>query len=85
MGVVYRAVDTTLQRPGGAQGPRRLIQLPTRPGIAACCRRRAPASSLNHPHIVTVYEVDEKDGVAFIAMELVQGHAARMCCWPRAR
>ena len=31
------------------------------------------ASVLNHPHIVTVYEIDTCDGVDFIAMELVDG------------
>ncbi|HEX6324005.1 MAG TPA: protein kinase [Vicinamibacterales bacterium] len=72
MGVVYRATDTRLGRavaikvlpPGGTDDParrRRLIQ-----------EARA-ASALNHPHIVTIHEVDEHDGTTFIAMELVDG------------
>ncbi len=31
------------------------------------------AGNLNHPHIVTIYEYDEVDGIAFIAMEFVEG------------
>jgi serine/threonine protein kinase len=31
------------------------------------------AASLNHPHIVTIHDTDEADGVHFIAMEYVSG------------
>ena len=72
MGVVYRALDTKLGRPvaikvlspestGDPTRRRRLVQ-----------EARA-ASALNHPHIVTIYEVDEQNGTTFIAMELIDG------------
>jgi two-component system, LytTR family, response regulator len=72
MGVVYRALDTTLGRevalkvlasaPGGdPEQVRRLEQ-----------EARA-AASLAHPAVSVVYEIDEHEGSTFIAMELVRG------------
>ena len=71
MGVVYRALDTTLGRevalkvlgPAGREPEqeRRLKQ-----------EARA-AASLAHPSVSVVYEIDEAEGATFIAMELVRG------------
>jgi formylglycine-generating enzyme required for sulfatase activity/predicted Ser/Thr protein kinase/dienelactone hydrolase len=72
MGVVYRAVDERLGRPVAIKVlPAEATKDPDR-------RRRflqeaRAASTLNHPHIVTIYEVDEHEGTTFIAMELVDG------------
>lgn len=35
------------------------------------------ASSLNHPNIVTIYEIGQADSVSYMAMELVEGKTLR--------
>ena len=72
MGVVYRALDTTLGRE---------VALKVLPAdlVADDNRRRRflreaqTASRLEHAHIGVIHEVGEADGVSFIAMELVRG------------
>jgi tetratricopeptide (TPR) repeat protein/TolB-like protein len=72
MGVVYRALDVTLNREVA------LKVLP--PELVANADRRErfiqearAASALEHPHIAVIHEIAEADGVSFIAMELVRG------------
>src|SRR5687768_7288347 len=74
MGIVYRAVDSRLGRTVAIK------VLPPEATADPVRRRRfiqeaRAASALNHPHIVTIHEVDEHEGTTFIAMELVEGTA----------
>jgi Tol biopolymer transport system component/predicted Ser/Thr protein kinase len=76
MGIVYRARDTRLDRDvalkllhpdliGNGQERERLLQ-----------EARAAAALLD-PRVATVFEVDETDGLTFIAMEMIEGEGLR--------
>src|SRR5690349_19018829 len=72
MGVVYRARDTRLNRDVAIK------VLPTDRPLSETARRRfqreaMAASALNHPNIITIYEVNSADGTDFIVMEYVRG------------
>jgi TolB-like protein len=72
MGEVYRATDTKLGRdvalkvlpPDVARDPERLARFQ---------REARAVAALNHPHIITLFSVEEADGVHFLTMELVEG------------
>jgi serine/threonine protein kinase len=86
MGVVYKARDTRLNRltaikilpPGKASDPdrkRRFVQ------------EAQSASALNHPNIITIYDIGYEEGLDFIVMEylpgrtldqLIPGHGLRL-------
>ena len=72
MGIVYRAVDTRLNREVA------LKVLPEDLTHDDARRRRfvqeaQAASALEHPHIAVIHEVNETDGHTYIAMELIRG------------
>ena len=71
MGVVYKAEDTRLGRVALKFLPEDSGAGP--PGAGAIPARGRAASALNHPHICTIHDIDESEGRAFIAMELLEG------------
>jgi DNA helicase-2/ATP-dependent DNA helicase PcrA len=76
MGAVYKAHDEKLDRIVA-------IKLLASDALPHEDRRRRflqearAASALNHPHILTIYDIGESDGKPFIAMEYIQGETLR--------
>ena len=72
MGIVLRAHDTKLDRDVAVKVlPDRLAN--ERGALRRFQQEARAVAALNHPNVVTIHAVDERDGVHFLAMELVEG------------
>ena len=76
MGIVYKARDTRLGRLAALK-----VMRPDWAGDADQSRRfkreAQTASALNHPNILTIYEINTDAGLDYIAMEYVAGGTLR--------
>ena len=76
MGEVYLAQDASLKRLVAIKLlPAQFTEDPAR--LRRFEREAYTASSLNHPNILTIYEIGEDDGRRFIASEYVEGKSLR--------
>lgn len=74
MGIVYRAVDTQLGRIVALK----VLSVNMDPQQQHRLEREArTASSLNHPNILTVYDIGDVDGSRYIATEFIEGMTLR--------
>jgi serine/threonine protein kinase len=71
MGVVFRALDTKLQRPVAIKFLSE--HLADAAGRRRFQREAQMASSLNHPHILTVHDIGELDGRQYLVTEYIDG------------
>jgi beta-lactam-binding protein with PASTA domain len=76
MATVYRGVDTRLSRPVAIKVMNPAFSLD--PGFVARFTREAQATAgLNDPHVVSVYDQGDDDGVVYLVMEYVSGSTLR--------
>jgi eukaryotic-like serine/threonine-protein kinase len=76
MGVVYEAQDTRLPRSVAIKVLKSSLSKDV-DAVRRFKREARLASSLNHPNICTILDVDEGNGQSFIAMELLHGRSLK--------
>ena len=78
MGVVYKGYDPDIRRVVALKTIRRQLDDGSAQGVSVAARFRNEAQAagrLSHPGIVAVYDLGEDQGIAFIAMEYVEGQS----------
>ncbi len=84
MGVVYRALDTHLDRRVAIKVLPMLF-LADRERKKRFIQEAKAASALNHPNVVTIHDISESDGIDFIAMEYVEGEPLSKLISPKMK
>ena len=84
MGEVYRAQDNELGRPVALKFlSGEVASQPTR--LGRFIQEAKAASALNHPNILTVYEIGRTENSTFIATEFIEGVTLRHHMHPRLK
>jgi serine/threonine-protein kinase len=76
MGVVYEGKDPNIGRRVAIKTARRDVIQGSGMGeelMERFLREARAAGALNHPNIITIYDADEEEGIAYIAMEFLEG------------
>jgi eukaryotic-like serine/threonine-protein kinase len=74
MGIVYRALDTRLNR---LVAIKILFSQVDEESLTRFYREAEAAARLNHPHVMTLFDLDEADGRPFLVMEYIEGQTLR--------
>lgn len=80
MGAVYEAIDPLIERRVAVKTINLAVKLSKQEREefeARFFREAKSAGRLNHPNIVTIYDVGEVDDIAYIAMEYLEGQTLR--------